>query len=1354
MRILKLKPLVLTMAAFAYSLCTLQAALADDTEIYIPKHIQADQQVRPNILFILDSSGSMRETVKGSGSKNRNTVMHEVVNGLIDSLKGGDNVNVGFMRYGGAEEKRSWRDPYYWVWENSNEHGGHVVFPVTHLSDDAVAKKMKDVVKTVNTSDWTPLLETYYEAYLYFTGQAPNFSGNRNHENSVQNDKFVSPINHSCQANHIIYITDGEPTRDVDANELVNTLVAGKKYTTPCETGKNSDGACLSQLAAYMANEDMAPALPIKQTITSHFIGFAIDKPFLSEAASAGGGQYLTSDNASGLADALQSIIVDITAQNSTFVAPSVAVSAYNNLGFRNDLYYALFRPSEGTRWPGNIKKYKLKTQDNDGKAIDPIIIDSANKSAIDDDTGFFKDSASSFWNNIVDGSDISKGGAAARLKDRTDRKIYTWHGADKVAGSAGTAAVLNDFKTSVSATNSKITNAMLDVSGGAARTNVVNWITQNSGRMGDILHNEPRLVAYKTDEDLARANTINSQEELVMFAGSNEGFIHAIDPKNGNELYSFIPKELLHLPGKYLADNKAGSNKAYGMDGLISIWSEYGAAGSNSTKSVEKVNLYAGMRRGGSNYYALDVTEKENPKLKWVIKGAYNPESQITKGFEKLGLTFSAPKLADIKISDTKTKVLIFSGGYDKEHDLKYNNIGEQSSENIPKDDTLGNALYIVNAETGALLWSAGGSNSNANLKLASMTNSMPATPSVVDRNGDGLADIIYASDLRGQIFRFDIDNSKTTLDSAVTGTRLAQLAGAGADSNRRFFNSPDVALIRDSGKKPYFTISIGSGFRESPLNEQTDDRFYVIRDNYVDGKRPNELITESKLTDISATAASNADTAAFYTEITKLENKIKQLNANVASAQDAYVQHKIDIGYTEAYDKYLALYSQSNQLQKEIDMLTNSAYDTFDPANLEDGKPYNPVFLQHHATETVAQHKLQSTVVNMQKALNILNSEDSFSTYAQSLADLYNGLLLAQEATEQKENRFIEQENFILKGNLNPSWTPELIEQTGLMYPGVVFETTGDFSDSAGDFTDYIKQNRLDYLSDPVYIQRENLNEQQVSISAVLDALVDSSTIDKAALLADLTTQFAGVGIEPVSSNISTLLDLDELSKQQVLNDDLANYVTINNSIAQKTAELLTTQAAAQAALELSDEIAASNGDFDAKQQDIDAAYTAASDPTTGISALRAQMNTQYANLDVANGTISSAQIESLKTSDGFYLRLVRGEKVLSDSISFRGAVLFSTFTPRGETISVCGSDVGTGKAYALSLRDSKGMFVKEVNGAEVPIRSLQLKRPGIPPAPSVIVTSNGPVVIVGTEILDIEAGVPVTATHWREK
>ena len=94
-----LKPVALGTGAFFYSFLSLSVALADDTEIYVPKAVPADQYVRPNILFILDSSGSMGSEVAGTNPKRtRNQVLQTVVNDLIDQIKVKEDVNVGFMQ--------------------------------------------------------------------------------------------------------------------------------------------------------------------------------------------------------------------------------------------------------------------------------------------------------------------------------------------------------------------------------------------------------------------------------------------------------------------------------------------------------------------------------------------------------------------------------------------------------------------------------------------------------------------------------------------------------------------------------------------------------------------------------------------------------------------------------------------------------------------------------------------------------------------------------------------------------------------------------------------------------------------------------------------------------------------------------------------------------------------------------------------------------------------------------------------------------------------------------------------------------------------------------------------------------
>ena len=81
------------------------------------------------------------------------------------------------------------------------------------------------------------------------------------------------------------------------------------------------------------------------------------------------------------------------------------------------------------------------------------------------------------------------------------------------------------------------------------------------------------------------------------------------------------------------------------------------------------------------------------------------------------------------------------------------------------------------------------------------------------------------------------------------VTGGVLASLGNADQgthpnSSTRRFYQSPDVSLVRLRGAAPYFNIAIGSGWRGHPMNTDTQDRFYSVRDY-----QPFATLTQSRL-------------------------------------------------------------------------------------------------------------------------------------------------------------------------------------------------------------------------------------------------------------------------------------------------------------------------------------------------------------------------------------------------------------------------------------------------------------------------------------------------------------------------
>jgi type IV pilus assembly protein PilY1 len=157
---------------------------------------------------------------------------------------------------------------------------------------------------------------------------------------------------------------------------------------------------------------------------------------------------------------------------------------------------------------------------------------------------------------------------------------------------------------------------------------------------------------------------------------------------------------------------------------------------------------------------------------------------------------------------------------------------------------DTKGAGIYFVDLQSGNVLWRAG-QDASANLQLPGMTRSIATQVRVIDLTGDGFADRMYASDMGGQILRFDIFNGKspggTGTDALVTGGVVAQLGAEGLASptdadTRRFYAAPDVSVFNDNiQNRRFIAVSLGSGYRAHPLDDTNTDRFYSIRDKNV---------------------------------------------------------------------------------------------------------------------------------------------------------------------------------------------------------------------------------------------------------------------------------------------------------------------------------------------------------------------------------------------------------------------------------------------------------------------------------------------------------------------------------------
>ncbi|HZL95659.1 MAG TPA: PilC/PilY family type IV pilus protein, partial [Vicinamibacterales bacterium] len=401
-----------------------------------------------------------------------------------------------------------------------------------------------------------------------------------------------------------------------------------------------------------------------------------------------------------------------------------------------------------------------------------------------------------------------------------------------------------------VAKTNTSITDAVLNTgtTGDPTRDQVIDFINgldlpdtdqdnvtnEPRNQMGDPLHSQPVSVIYGPE----------LRDGLLFFA-TNDGFLHALDIESGVERWSFLPPEFLGDQIE-LYKNEWSVNKHYGIDGDLRL--EMIADNDGIVENGEKVYLYFGMRRGGDFYYALDVSNPSLPQLMFRLDGSTLPG---------LGQSWATPVPTRMDIDGTVRHVLVIAGGYEPDQDS-----------DALTTDIIGNSIYIVDAVTGALLWhgSRDGTHKDFNASGRAMDYSIPARVRVVDFDGDGLADRMYAADMGGQIWRFDVNNGQSP-SNLINGGVIAQLGGAPDAApplavTRRFYYAPDVASVNTKDYN-FIHIGIGSGHREHPLGTANQDRFYALRDYVIGPMTQTQYNALPMITDASLTPVTDIDTS-----------------------------------------------------------------------------------------------------------------------------------------------------------------------------------------------------------------------------------------------------------------------------------------------------------------------------------------------------------------------------------------------------------------------------------------------------------------------------------------------------------
>lgn len=262
--------------------------------------------------------------------------------------------------------------------------------------------------------------------------------------------------------------------------------------------------------------------------------------------------------------------------------------------------------------------------------------------------------------------------------------------------------------------------------------------------RLGDIIHSSPEFVAAP---DTLYPNLIEgagnvysdfitakqNRTELV-YVGSNDGMLHAFNASTGSEHFAYIPGLV------YSSDSQAGlhylARDAYSH---IPYVDESPLTADIFVNSQWRTYLVGALRAGGKGIYVLDVTDPAN------LTEA-SADSLVKQEFTHadLGYTFSRPLVG--KMNNGRWAAIFGNG---------YNNSGDGRGKLF--------ILYLDSTGGFELLDTGVGTIVGADCNDAASDCSGISSPTVLDLDGNGTVDRIYAGDIQGNVWAFDVSDNST---------------------------------------------------------------------------------------------------------------------------------------------------------------------------------------------------------------------------------------------------------------------------------------------------------------------------------------------------------------------------------------------------------------------------------------------------------------------------------------------------------------------------------------------------------------------------------------------------------------
>jgi len=292
---------------------------------------------------------------------------------------------------------------------------------------------------------------------------------------------------------------------------------------------------------------------------------------------------------------------------------------------------------------------------------------------------------------------------------------------------------------------------------------------------------------------DIINSSPIYVINSDSIYVGANDGMLHGFNATTGVELFAYIPSAVIPQLGNLA---QPGYTHTYFVDGDIAI--------SSTSQTPAHNYLVATLGRGGKGLFGLDVTTPSSFTASNVLWEYFNASDV------DLGFMLGAPVIA--KMNDGTMAVIVGNG---------YNSTNGKA------------VLYILNLTTGALI---------RKIDTGVSGDNGLGAPGVIDTDKDGDIDYIYAGDLKGNVWKFDVSTATpATWDFSFKAgtTPLPLFVAKDSIGNVQPITVPVVpvtdTIAGDSnyGKRFVF-FGTGSYFRSTDsTDKQVQSMYGLIDDN-----------------------------------------------------------------------------------------------------------------------------------------------------------------------------------------------------------------------------------------------------------------------------------------------------------------------------------------------------------------------------------------------------------------------------------------------------------------------------------------------------------------------------------------